>query len=515
MIISKGNYRNRGTNFKIRKNNIFYVSLCFLSCILLIVLSPGCVDQTRAEYLITTHQPQVSIDLKLPQPHERIGGLITAELDGKKTRDFIITSPKGIAAYTGSGEQMWIKDINIQVTSKAERDGLPGKHGPGIQASDFDENGDTEILFLTEDSTLQIVKGITGEVIHKIKIDLPQGAARWEHLVIANFRGQGDRDLLLQATNAEGYRMGRYLAAYSIDDLLQEKNPEPLWTRDDFIPNAHSGARIADLDGDGKDEVLGGTIVSSQGNILFELPIGLQQRPHIDSIYVADVRPDIPGLEVVALEEGLHHKAIFSSNNPISKLTNRIINHLTKRGERVFLYNAAGLIWETHYKYQEPQNAAVGDFDPNRPGLEIWCRSRYNKHQKPFVFDARGKLIANYEMDKVAPEDWTVRGVEVIFTIDWTGEPRQLAVAKERHKSGDVAIFDPISGQFLYRFQEEADRLYVADVSGDWREELIVLNGNQLRIYSNPESNQNPNHPRLWTQNHYRRSKMTWNYYNS
>jgi hypothetical protein len=130
------------------------------------------------------------------------------------------------------------------------------------------------------------------------------------------------------------------------------------------------------------------------------------------------------------------------------------------------------------------------------------------------VFDAQGQLIADYEMDDVAPKAWTLEGVEVIFTIDWTGEPRQLAAAKERHKSGDVAIFDPISGQFLHRFKEKADRLYVADVSGDWREELIVLNSNQLHVYRNEELNPNPKRSRLWIQNYYRRSKMTWNYYN-
>ncbi|MDJ0615336.1 MAG: hypothetical protein QNJ63_01100 [Calothrix sp. MO_192.B10] len=64
-----------------------------------------------------------------------------------------------------------------------------------------------------------------------------------------------------------------------------------------------------------------------------------------------------------------------------------------------------------------------------------------------------------------------------------------------------------------HRFQEKADRLSVADVSGDWCEELIVINGNQLRIYNNPKPNPNRDRPRLWFQNHYRRSKMTWNYY--
>jgi hypothetical protein len=41
-------------------------------------------------------------------------------------------------------------------------------------------------------------------------------------------------------------------------------------------------------------------------------------------------------------------------------------------------------------------------------------------------------------MDDVAPAGWTVRGVEIIHTIDRTGERQQLACAKERHESGDV-----------------------------------------------------------------------------
>ena len=424
-----------------------------------------------------------TIQLDLPAQDDRAGGLITVDVNDDGRRDFIITKPSYIAVYNHSGKKLWTSETNIQVTGKAESQGLSGLHGSSIQGADVDGDKKTEILFLTKNNTLHIVRGDNGEIKQSIKLESPSGTERWEHLVIGNFRGKGDRDLLLQATNAEGYRMGRYLAAYSIEDLLKEEKPQPLWTRDDFLANAHNGARVADLDGDGRDEILGGMIVSSDGETLFQIPL----RGHIDSLFVADVRPDIPGLEVIALEEG--------------------------GDNRIFLYNRDHLIWETHYKHQEPQNAAVGDFDPNQPGLEVWCRSRYNEHQKPFVFDAQGKLIADYEMDNVAPEDWTVRGVEVIFTIDWTGEPRKLAAAKERHKSGDVAIFHPISGQFTHRFQEKADRFYVADVSGDWREELIVLNGNQLNIYSNPEPNPNPNQPRLWTQNHYRRSKMTWNYY--
>jgi len=64
--------------------------------------------------------------------------------------------------------------------------------------------------------------------------------------MVADFRGtDGDRDILLQATNSQGYRMGRFLAAYAYEDLL--KGREPLWTRDDFVSCAHNSARLADL----------------------------------------------------------------------------------------------------------------------------------------------------------------------------------------------------------------------------------------------------------------------------
>lgn len=374
------------------------------------------------------------------------------------------------------------------MTRKAERDGLPGTHAPGVQAADVDQDGSTEILFLTRDNTLHIVDGHRGETKWQGEIAVPEGAARWEHVVVADFRGHGDRDVLLQATNAEGYRMGRYLAAYAVDDLLRNGPAAPLWTRDDFVANAHNGARLADLDGDGRDEVLGATIVGPDGALLFAIPL----YGHVDSLFVADVRPDLPGLEVVALEEGggWWH------------------------GNRVFLYNQERLIWQTGFRRREPQNAAIGDFDPKRPGLEVWCRSRFDEHQTPFVFDAYGDLIEHYEMDDVAPVGWTIRGVEVIAPVHWRGNAKQLAAAKERHREGDVALFDPLSGRFIERFQERAERLYVADVTGDWREELIVLNGSALRIYENPEPNPNVDRPRLWTESEYRRSKMTWNYYN-
>ncbi|MGC9317630.1 MAG: hypothetical protein ACP5KN_06275 [Armatimonadota bacterium] len=426
------------------------------------------------------------VPLEVTVPEETPGSMIAADLDGQWPMELLVTAPGYLGAYATDGSRLWSRQVDIRVGGQSESQGLPGHHGPGVQAADIDGDDATEVLFLTQDDTVHVLHGATGEEEWSATVPHPDGAQRWEHLAVAGFRGEGDRDVLLQATNAEGYRMGRYVAAFALEDL-REGRIDPLWRRDDFLSCAHNGARLADIDGDGRDEVLGGTLLDDDGTITFRFPV----RGHLDSIYACDVRPDLPGLEVVTLEEG-------------------------GQGEernRVFVATRDELLVSTHFEHQEPQNAAVGRFDASRDGLQVWCRSRYNEHQKPFVFNARGELIADWEMDDVAPEGWTTAGVEVIWTIDWSGGERQLAAAKERHTSGDACVFDPITGEFLVRIPETASRLYVADVLGDWREELVVWNADELHIYENTAPNPRPDHERLWTQQHYRRAKQVWNYY--
>jgi len=424
-----------------------------------------------------------------------------ADLNGDCLMDYVVTVPGHIAAYDNRGRKLWIVNTDIRLSMDSEQWGLPGQHAPGVQAADVDGDGHVEVLFLTEDSTVHAIDGATATEEWTAKPAVPDGASQWEHLVVASFHGRGDTDILLQATNKDGYRMGRYLSAHRISDLAKG-NLTPVWRTEGFLACAHTAARVADLDGDGKDEVIGGTILNSEGQVLYKFPL----TGHIDAITVADVRPDIPGLEVVALEEG---------------------NRREKERDRVFLANPAGLIWQVNHENREPQDAAVGDFDPAGPDLEIFCRSRgtglaakpisvekfpANGYQKPFVLDSRGRVISDYSTKDVVPDGWTPMGLQVCQTIHWDGTPRALVVATEREQNGNVGIFDPIGGGFLLHLKEQkADRLFVADVSGDWREEFIILNGNELYVYHNDAPNPNPGRKRFWSDAHYVRNKMTWN----
>lgn len=422
------------------------------------------------------------IKLDIPGAADSAGGVITADLDGNGSMDFVVTVPGHVAAYGGDGGKLWVLKTDIVVGTSSETYGLPGHCGPGVAAGDVDGDGKCEVTFLTKDSVFHVVEGKTGREKAKAKPPVPKGAQRWELPMIADFRGTGkDFDILLQATNKDGYRMGKFLAAYATKDLLAGK--KPLWETDKFVSCAHNGARLADLNGDGRDEVLGVTIFSPDGKLITR---AIADRYHADSVFVADVQPKRKGLEVVMLEEGANQVQVIGLGGPI---------------------------WRNHFKKQEPQNAAVGRFKKGSDEIFIWCRSRYNEHQKPFVFDSKGKMVFDYKMDDVAPKGWTASGVEIINTIDWTGEKQQLACAKERHESGDVCLFEPLTGKFVATFEEKADRLLVADVSGDWREEIIVLNGNELHIYKNDKPNPRPDQKRLRADRNYRRLKQCYNYY--
>jgi len=436
----------------------------------------------------------LTLPLELPGEPSSEGGLIAFDVDGDQQFEIVVTRPGYIAVYSLTEGKQWQAEADIWLTQKSETEGLPGLHAPGIQAGDIDQDGAIELLYVTSNNQLAVLAGASGEM--KYQVDLPVVASlhdRWEHAIIADFTGQGDRELLLQAsraTNREAYVRDSVQAAFSLRDLLtQGADAQPLWLTDSFISLSHGAPKVLDINDDGRDEVVGGTILSAAGQVLHDVGIENRNFPHIDSVAIGDIVPDRPGLEGVLPEEA---------------------------GEqRVFLYDDRGTIWQSHHRDRsfdrDGDKVAIGEFDPDRPGLEMWFRGNESDHFT--VLDAESEVIASYRTDQRKPDSWTDKGFDVIHRIRWTGDTQDHIVAKERHEAGDVGVFDAITGEIVAQFPGATVRLYVADVMGDWREEIITLEAEALRVYQNTAPNPNPDRPSLWEQQAYRRQKMTWNYY--
>ena len=174
------------------------------------------------------------IPLEVSAPENSAGGLIAADVDDDGARELLVTAPGYIGAYTAGGSRLWSKQIDVCVGGQSESDGLPGHHGPGVQAGGINGDGKAEVVFLDRQSAVHVLRGNDGQALWSAGLQPPEGAECWEHVVIANLRGKGDRDLLVQASNAHGYRMGRYIAAHAVESLQQGENA-PLWRRDDFV----------------------------------------------------------------------------------------------------------------------------------------------------------------------------------------------------------------------------------------------------------------------------------------
>lgn len=450
-------------------------------------------DQAQAQSPPPEFSTQ-TVPLSLPSKFEGEGGLIAIDINNDGQREFIITQPGYIGAYSLAEGPLWEHQADIWLTSKSEAEGLPGLHAPGVQAEDIDQDGTLELIYITSGNTLLALSAASGTP--KYEVELPpveSKMGRWEHAIIANFSGEGNTDLLLQAsraTNKDYYIRDNVQTAFRIADLLSlGKDAQPLWTNEDFVSLSHGSAKVFDINGDGKDEVLGAMVLGADGQILHDPGMENTNFPHIDSIAVDDIDPSRPGLEVVMPEE---------------------------RGrKRVFLLDENGTIWVSGHRRRaedrDGDKVAIGDFDPTSPGLEMWFRGDESRHFT--VLNAQGNVVASYKFANRRPENWTEKGLEVITRIRWTGDDQDFIVAKERHEAGDVGIFDAMTGQLIAQFPNATKRLYVVDIVGDWREEIVLLSDDELTVYQNQNPNPNPDRESLWSDRLYRRQKMTWNYY--
>lgn len=222
---------------------------------------------------------------------------------------------------------------------------------------------------------------------------------------------------------------------------------------------AHS-LSTADVDGDGKQEIIyGSSTIDHDGTLLYSsgdiLPPGSANPGtyaglgHGDALHVADIDPERPGLEIFMVHEG----------GPYAPYGYSLRDAAT--GEVIY----------GGYTGKDTGRGMVGDIDPDHRGLETW-----------------------------AVGTWTASGTQISTTspgtnmnIKWAGNMTTQIVNGSLENT--PTIDDWKRGRLLTADGTRTNNhtkgtpSLVADIFGDWREEMLVrtVDSSAIRIYTSTE----------------------------
>jgi rhamnogalacturonan endolyase len=218
-----------------------------------------------------------------------------------------------------------------------------------------------------------------------------------------------------------------------------------------FSGQGNHGMSIADVDEDGKQEIIfGAMVIDDDGTGLFST--GLR---HGDALHVSDLDPNRPGLEVWGIHE---------NEEPVTGYENGLGEALydAKTGEIIF----------GNYPGMDLGRGCAADIGPTYPGYELWSNHGGLKSctgeeigERPratnFVLWWDGDLLREL-LDRNKIMKW-----------DWVNKKEAILLQDPECESNNGSKATPVLS---------------ADLFGDWREEVIwrTRDNKRLRIYSTP-----------------------------
>ncbi len=418
--------------------------------------------------------------IKLKNNNVRAGKIAVADLNGDGIYDYIIRHPHTnidpgmpgdttgitykIEAYLSDGTYLWTYDLGPSIE--------PGIWYSPFIAYDFDGDGKAEIALKTGGDDyiknekgrvsggseyLTILDGMTGKEISKVP--WPERNDRYGNLIRQN-RNQIGMAYLDGKTPCILAARGTYKLMVVDAWQLNNGKLEKLWTWDGDEENpvvrsqgAHNMV-CGDVDGDGRDEILlGSCMVDDNGTLLWSSGLG-----HSDKAYLTDIDPERPGMEVFLALEPWH-----DNGYGVCVLD-------AKTGER---------IWGIGHKTWHVGDGMVADIDPDIPGLECFAsEDKKGGSTDKYLLSAKGERLASN--DDVPPcRNWVWWDSRRVRQTFFGGEFRSGERPAPGGRSQSIGywkgdkIADGIRG----------DIIMIADLFGDWREEIITALPGELRIY--------------------------------
>lgn len=432
----------------------------------------------KLEVTLADLKPYTSIRLK---DNSKAGKIALADLNGDGTYDYIIRTPETnvdpgmpgdttgktykISAYLSDGTYLWTYDMG------------PGIE-PGIWYSpfivyDFDGDGKAEVAIKTAGTDyvknekgrvcggseyLSVLDGLTGKEIDRV--DWPERNDRYGNLIRQNRNQMGVAYLDGKTPYILAAR-GTYKLMVVDAWMLKDGKLRHAWRWDGDEENpivrsmgAHSMV-TADVDGDGRDEILlGSCMLDDNGTLLWSSGLG-----HSDKAYLCKLRPDSEGMQVFMVSEPKNEKG---------------------RGVSVVDAATGRFIWGIGQTTYHVGDGMVTDFDPAHPGLECFAsEDRKGGSTDKYLLTADGKKLDVSREDIPGCRNWIWWDADLLRETFKGDDNRWGASSSSGGRQQSIWKW---KGEVLTQ-GIEGDILMMADMEGDWREELITALPGELRIY--------------------------------
>lgn len=413
-------------------------------------------------------KPYLSIRLDEGVKVQKVG---IADLDGDGSLDLVIKQPGDnidpyelywkpspdtykLEAYSLSGKRLWQYDLGWAI----ER-GI--WYSPYV-VYDLDGDGKAEVAVKTgegdprdADGRVQsgpeyctILDGATGREITRVswpaREEFPSyNYASRNQMAVAYLDGQTPSLLVLRGTYNRMIVVAYRYHGQKLEEQWRWDNREAggdaaarkLW----WGQGAH-WTQAADVDGDGKDEViLGSVVLDDDGRPLWSVELG-----HPDHLYIGDLDPSLPGLEMYY---GIETRQAKNGMCMVEAATGKILWGYDGPTRHVHSYGMCS------------------DIDPRYPGAE--CYSADTDQEKKFawakLWSSKGEVISEENLGGFGPR-----------VVYWDADhQRELILGRSIRDYGGPELSPRLEGSYVA----------TVDLIGDWREEIIMSLPGELRIY--------------------------------
>ena len=402
-------------------------------------------------------KPYISIPLKGDYDFQKVG---IGDLDGDGAYEYVVKQPNfntdpyqhpgywkrstttyKLEAYRLDGTRMWRYDMGWSIEAgiwyspwivyDVDGDGKAEVYCKAGIGDPRDEKG----LVTTGPEFLAKLDGQTGKVVAKTNWLSREGFSDYNRycrnfLTVAYLDGKKPSLIMQRGT----YNLIKIQALDTgFNQIWYWEAPQE---KRKYRGQSSHGLVTADVDGDGRDElVIGAAVVDDNGKGLWTLEMG-----HPDVCYVADIDLTNPGLEVFY---GLETRQDTDGICLVDAKTGRKLWALKEPTKHV---HGQGM---------------VGDILAEYPGMEVYAGERDLK--KRWLYSSKGKLIKFMETGTLSPRP-----------VWWDADTQKEVVVSGAIRDWGGKAIQPVQGRVIA----------VVDCLGDHREEVITSLKGELRIYT-------------------------------